>query len=106
MQKPAFTSIREFSELLAKANGPDADALGVTQIGWFDDDDALRSGWAWGQDHLFGGTAVATAKVGAGQLHLFTPEILFRGQPHGTFQLLFNGIYLATATPTSIGGDL
>ena len=77
---------------------PDADKYGVTQIGWFDDDDALRSGWAWGQENLFCGTAIACAKVGEGALHMFTPEILFRGQSHGTFQLLFNGIYLANAT--------
>jgi hypothetical protein len=24
---------------------------------------------------------------------LFAPEITFRGQPHGTFKFLFNGIY-------------
>ena len=50
------------------------------------------------QENLFGGTAIASAKVGEGALHMFTPEILFRGQSHGTFQLLFNGIYLANAT--------
>ena len=82
---------------------PDADKEGVTQIGWFDDDDALRSGWAWGQEKLFGGTAIASAKVGDGDLHMFTPEILFRGQSHGTFQLLFNGIYLANATRVQLG---
>lgn len=82
---------------------PDADKQGITQIGWFDDDDALRSGWAWGQDALFGGTAIASAKVGEGDLHLFTPEILFRGQSHGTFQLLFNGIYLANAEEVQLG---
>ena len=82
---------------------PDADKAGVTQIGWFDDDDALRSGWAWGQDKLFGGTAIASAKVGDGDLHMLAPEILFRGQAHGTFQLLFNGIYLANATQVQLG---
>ena len=82
---------------------PNADKEGVTQIGWFDDDDALRSGWAWGQDKLYGGTAIASAKVGDGDLHMFTPEILFRGQSHGTFQLLFNGIYLANATKVQLG---
>jgi hypothetical protein len=24
---------------------------------------------------------------------MFGPEIVFRGQPHGTFKFLFNGIY-------------
>lgn len=82
---------------------PNADKAGVVLIGWFDDDDALRSGWAWGQNKLFGGTAIASATVGDGGLHLFTPEILFRGQSHGTFQLLFNGIYLANATKVRLG---
>ena len=82
---------------------PNADKEGVIQIGWFDDDDALRSGWAWGQDKLYGGTAIASAKVGDGDLHMFTPEILFRGQSHSTFQLLFNGIYMANATKVQLG---
>jgi len=59
----------------------------------------LRSGWAWGQHYLKDGVAVAQATVGKGQLFLFGPEILFRGQPHGTFKFLFNGIYLAGAAP-------
>ena len=30
--------------------------------------------------------------VGKGRLVLFGPQILFRGQPHGTFKFLFNAI--------------
>ena len=41
-----------------------------------------------------GGTAMATFSVGKGQLVLFGPEIAFRGQPHGTFKLLFNAIVM------------
>jgi len=29
------------------------------------------------------------------------PEITFRGQPHGSFKLLFNGLYAGTATSGS-----
>jgi hypothetical protein len=36
---------------------------------------------------------MAEAQVGKGKLYLFGPEITFRGQPHGTFKFLFNGIY-------------
>jgi hypothetical protein len=32
--------------------------------------------------------------VGRGTLVLLGPEVTFRGQPHGTFKFLFNGIYL------------
>ena len=41
--------------------------------------------------------AVVDATVGKGKLFLFGPEITFRGQPHGTFDFLFNGIYYGPA---------
>jgi hypothetical protein len=74
-----------------------ARANDVTPIGWFDTREPLRSGWAWGQHHLNGGVTVAETPVGEGKLYLFGPEIIRRGQPHGTFKLLFNGIYLSGA---------
>lgn len=37
-----------------------------------------------------------SAKLGRGNVFLFGPEINFRAQPHGTFKLLFNGIYADT----------
>jgi hypothetical protein len=29
---------------------------------------------------------------------MIAPEILFRSQPHGSYKLFFNGLYLSTAT--------
>jgi hypothetical protein len=72
---------------------PDAIAKGVRPVAWYATGKPLRSGWAWGQTYLEGGVAIAEAKVGKGKLLLFGPEITFRAQPHGTFKLLFNGIY-------------
>ena len=46
-----------------------------------------------------GGVVAVDAPVGKGRLFLFAPEITFRGQPHGTFKFLFNGIYLAGQSP-------
>ncbi len=43
--------------------------------------------------------AAVDAAVGKGHVYLFGPEITFRAQPHGTFKLLFNGIYLSAAKP-------
>jgi hypothetical protein len=36
--------------------------------------------------------AIIDARVGKGRLALFGPQVLFRGQPHGTFKFVFNGI--------------
>jgi hypothetical protein len=73
--------------------GAGAEAAGIRRIAWFDTPAPLRSGWAWGQQHLNGGAAIVSAPVGRGTLYLFGPEIAFRAQPHGTFRLLFNGLY-------------
>jgi hypothetical protein len=65
----------------------------VQKVAWFAGRETLASGWAWGQEHLEGSTAIAEAKVGAGRVVLLGPEVAFRGQPHGTFKLLFNALY-------------
>ncbi len=77
----------------------DAANRGMRRVAWFDTKTPLRSGWAWGQEHLEGGAAVVETQVGKGKLVLFGPEILFRAQPHGTFKFLFNGIVQAGARP-------
>ena len=66
-------------------------------MAWYDSSAPLRSGWAWGQQHLNGSGAVVEASAGKGKLFLFGPEILFRSQPHGTYKFLFNGIYYGPA---------
>ncbi len=76
-----------------------ADAKGLRRVAWFDSKTPLRSGWAWGQEHLEGGIALAEAPVGQGRLVLCGPQILFRGQPHGTFKLLFNILVQASIKP-------
>jgi hypothetical protein len=78
---------------------PDAAAKGVRPVAWFDKPSPLKSGWAWGQHYLNEAVAVIEAQVGKGKLFLYGPEIIFRGQPHGTFKFLFNGIFYAGATP-------
>jgi hypothetical protein len=83
---------------------PDAGFKGVTPVAWFDSPTPLRSGWAWGQDYLADGIAMADATVGKGKVFLLGPEVTFRGQPHGTFKFLFNGIYYGSAMPVTLGG--
>jgi hypothetical protein len=81
---------------------PDAALKGVRPVAWFAGATPLRSGWAWGQGYLDGGVAILEAPVGKGRVFLFGPEITFRGQPHGTFKFLFNGIYYGPAAPVTL----
>ena len=80
---------------------PDAVARGVKPVAWFASAAPMRSGWAWGQSYLADGIAALEAPVGPGKLYLLGPEVAFRAGTHGTFKLLFNGLYLSTAKPAN-----
>jgi hypothetical protein len=82
--------------------GPDAKAKNVASVARFEGANPLDSGWAWGQKYLDGGTAVADAKVGEGHVTMMGPEVTFRGEPHATFKLLFNGLFFGSAQVASL----
>lgn len=75
---------------------------GVKPVASFTGRQTLDSGWAWGQEFLDGGTAVAEAKVGEGKVLVMGPEVTFRGEPHATFKLLFNGVLYGNAQTTQL----
>ncbi len=75
---------------------------GVKPVASFTGKQTLDSGWAWGQEFLDGGTAVAEAKVGEGKVMMMGPEVTFRGEPHATFKLLFNGVLYGNAQTTQL----
>jgi hypothetical protein len=66
---------------------------GVKRVAWFDSPTPLRSGWAWGQKVLDGAAEIVAAPLGKGNVVLYGPQVHFRGQTHGAFKFLFNGIY-------------
>ncbi len=72
---------------------PDARSKGVRSVAWFDSQTPLRSGWAWGQKILDGASEVVVAPLGRGSVVLYGPQVHFRGQTHGAFPFLFNGIF-------------
>ncbi len=72
---------------------PEAGPVGVKPVVWYEDAMPLRSGWALGQRYLDQAVAIAAASVGRGHVVLFGSEVAWRAQPHGTFKLLFNGLY-------------
>jgi hypothetical protein len=52
----------------------------------------LMSGWINGESHIAGKAAIVDAPVGKGRVVLVGFGPYFRGQPHGTFKILFNPI--------------
>ncbi|HVF41164.1 MAG TPA: peptidase, partial [Gemmatimonadaceae bacterium] len=72
---------------------PDARNKGTSTVAWFDNDAPLRSGWAWGQKVLDKAASIVAAPLGRGRVVLYGPEVHFRGQSHGAFPFLFNGIF-------------
>ena len=81
---------------------PTSELKKTSPVAWFSGPEPLESGWAWGQQYLDGGTAVAEATVGEGKVVLLGPEVNFRDQPHGTYKLLFNSLYVGSAQPQSL----
>ena len=81
---------------------PNAELKKTSAVAWFTGSETLDSGWAWGQQYLDGGTAVAEASVGEGHVVMLGPEVAFRAQPHATFKLLFNGLYYGSAKEAPI----
>jgi hypothetical protein len=81
---------------------PDSELKHTAVVAWFSGTEVLDSGWAWGQQYLDGGTAVAEASVGQGKVVLLGPEVNFRDQPHGTYKLLFNGLYYGSAKAAAL----
>ncbi|MFD2034881.1 M14 metallopeptidase family protein [Belliella marina] len=72
---------------------PEAKLQGVQALSWFDTATPLKSGWAWGESYLEDGITAFVAPMGKGHLVVYTPEITYRAQSHGTFKMLFNNLY-------------
>jgi hypothetical protein len=84
------------SPVLSVADGTSA----VQALAAYTSPEPLKSGWAWGQEKLQGGIAMAEATIGEGTLFLFGPQVTYRGQTHETFPLVFNGVLLGAARET------
>ncbi|RYY88929.1 MAG: peptidase [Chitinophagaceae bacterium] len=62
-------------------------------LAWYPKGKLLRSGWIWGGAYLEHALAAFETPVGKGRFVGIGPEVLFRGQAHGSFRLLFNQLY-------------
>jgi hypothetical protein len=59
--------------------------------------DVVASGWLRGEEIMAGRAAVVSIDMNPGRVVLFGLRPQHRGQPHATFPLLFNALYLSAA---------
>jgi hypothetical protein len=69
----------------------------VKVIAHYAKQDLLASGWLSGERAVLGKPVAVHARLGQGGVYLYGFRPQFRGQPYGTFKLVLNAIYLASA---------
>ncbi len=62
-------------------------------------DNLLMSGWIYGEKLIQDKSAVLDVPLGSGRVVLLGFPVEFRGQPFGTFKLLFNAIFYGATQP-------
>jgi hypothetical protein len=69
----------------------------VEVVAEYAESDLLMSGWALGEkEHIGGEAAMMRVRHGDGDVVLFGFRPQFRGQPRGTYKLLFNALHAST----------
>ena len=62
----------------------------------------LESGWLVGEQNLARRAAVVSVKLGQGRVLLIGFAAQHRAQTHGTYKLLFNGLYMGSASAAPV----
>ena len=68
----------------------------VKVVSRYSDTVLLESGWIRGEDLVRDKPAIVEIGYGKGRIYLFGISVQRRGQPHGTFRILFNAIQSST----------
>jgi hypothetical protein len=97
-QSRAFTAVRQDKMGEGgRENTALPDPPPVEVVARYAKDDLLMSGWALGErKHIGGEAAMMRVRHGQGDVVLFGFRPQFRGQPRGTYKLIFNALHGAT----------
>lgn len=88
-----------------KGGGVTTEAPPVEVVARYAERDLLMSGWAQGaRQHIGGEAAMMRVQKGRGAVVLFGFRPQFRGQPRGTYKLLFNALHAAAMEGPFTGG--
>ena len=98
----SFNRSRAFQTIKQRKSGEggaediaDAPKANVIEVTSYADKDLLMSGWAMGEErYLKNKSAMMHIPHGNGDIVLFGFRPQFRGQPRGTYKLIFNSIYM------------
>ena len=102
-RSPVFQIGRPAGRFGDARNAEPAPPAGISVVGTYPGKDVLMSGWLMGESYLHGKAAVVEATVDKGRVVLLGFRVQHRGQPHATFKLLFNSIYLGSSEKAALG---
>lgn len=88
----------DIGQPLEKTNEVSDPSNGVAVVARFPSTGVLLSGFLRGEKYLFGKPAALEASLDKGKVIMLGFGVQYRAQPHGTFKLLFNSLYYATAS--------
>jgi hypothetical protein len=100
---PVFEVGRRRNRFDDSGDSSAAKPAGVNVVATYPSKDVLMSGWLMGERYLFNKAAIVEAAIDKGRVVLLGFRVQHRGQPHATFKLLFNSIYLGASEKAAMG---
>lgn len=97
IHSPAFAVGYPRNRFEDQGGEPSKPPAGITTVASYPEKDLLRSGWLLGERIIQNRSAVIEASIEKGRVVLLGFRVQHRGQPHATFKLLFNSLYLGAA---------